>query len=96
MGIRQRKLLAPFALALFFWRVFLATHRSDIVTLHAMPSALPYIGWFIWVVAVLRRSPLIYRAFGGGYHDELTGRCRAVLQPGSCAGRASSCFRRNS
>ena len=41
VGIRQRKLLAPFALALFFWRVFLATHRSDIVTLHAMPTALP-------------------------------------------------------
>ena len=53
VGIRQRKLMAPFALALFFWRVLRAAHRSDIVTLHAMPTALPYIGWFIWAVAAL-------------------------------------------
>ena len=79
VGIRQRKLMAPFALALFFWRVFRAAHRSDIVTLHAMPTGLPYIGWFIWAVAALWGSPLIYRAFGGGYHDELTGRCRRRL-----------------
>jgi glycosyltransferase involved in cell wall biosynthesis len=79
VGIRQRKLMAPFALSLFFWRVLRAAHRSDIVTLHAMPTALPYIGWFIWAVAALWGLPLIYRAFGGGYHDELTGRCRRRL-----------------
>jgi glycosyltransferase involved in cell wall biosynthesis len=78
-GIRQGRLRAPFALALFFWRVFRATRRSDVVTLHAMPTALPYVGWFILGVVTLQGVPLIYRAFGGGYHDELSGRCRRRL-----------------
>lgn len=43
----------------------------DVISFHAMPTALPYIGWFLPIISKYFKKPFIYRAFGGLYYADL-------------------------
>lgn len=53
-------------------RIVRSGQDCDVITFHAMPTALPYIGWFLPIIKKYYNKPLLYRAFGGMYYDELS------------------------
>jgi glycosyltransferase involved in cell wall biosynthesis len=79
-GIRGSGWAAPVRLLALMFRIVLAARRCDVISFHSMPSALPYVGWFLGVAARVCGKPLIYRAFGGMYYDELSWPGRVVAR----------------
>ncbi len=71
VGIRGAGWKSPWRLLRFLAALTTAAFRHDVLTLHAMPTGLPYMGWYVLAVARLSGRPLIYRAFGGMYYHEL-------------------------
>jgi glycosyltransferase involved in cell wall biosynthesis len=71
-GIRGSGIRAPLRLLRLLRGVVLGARRHDVISLHAMPTALPYVAWFLPLIAKLYGKPLIYRSFGGMYYDELS------------------------
>lgn len=79
-GIRGCGGLAAVNLVRLFGNILLSARRCDVISLHAMPTALLYIGWFLPLVARFYKKPLIYRSFGGLYYDELPWVARLVAR----------------
>ncbi len=64
-GVRGRLLTAPFRFAAIIWRMMQNAFRVDVVSLQSMPSGIPFIGPFAWLVARLGGRPFMIRMFGG-------------------------------
>jgi glycosyltransferase involved in cell wall biosynthesis len=79
-GIRGSRYIAPVRLLRLMYSILRVARRCDVLSFHAMPTALPYIGWFLPLVAKYYRKPLIFRSFGGMYYDELSWPARAVAR----------------
>ena len=83
--VRRRPVRGALAFAGQLWRALRWSGRSDVVTLHLNPTALPVYGPAISAIARLRRTPWLIRTFGGVcFLDEFgplrRAICRAVLR----------------
>ena len=78
--IRGSGLFAPLKLIKLITKIFAAARNNDVLSFHAMPTALPYIGWLFPLVCKFYSKPLIFRSFGGMYYDELPYFSRTVAR----------------
>lgn len=70
-GIRGSGYNAPKKYIQLISKILKSAKDCDVISFHAMPTALPYIGWFLPIVSRFYKKPFIYRAFGGLYYADL-------------------------
>lgn len=78
-GIRGAGWKAPFRYLRLLWRIFCAALKSDVVSLHAIITGVPFLGLPVLFICRLLRRPLLFRLFGGAdYRDDALG---AISRP---------------
>jgi glycosyltransferase involved in cell wall biosynthesis len=78
--IRGKGYRAPQKYVKLLVKIIRYANECDIIAFHAMPTALPYIGWFLLIIRKYYKKPLLYRSFGGMYYMELLWPGRAVAR----------------
>jgi hypothetical protein len=64
-GVRGHFVKGVLRFAAIILRVFVAAARADVISVHTVPTGLPFMGPVVWTAARLWRRALMIRMFGG-------------------------------